>query len=379
MSRSPGARDEVATPVDWRQRARAAWLTAVLCCVCIVVFVATLGTCAWSSGAPGAVLTESFLGLARCKTTLEGFGALSLARVWIDGEWWRVITTGLLHGGWLHLILNVWSLWSVGEWAERAWGAGRTGGLFALGCIGGALASMAWAEAPMVVGASAGVLAIAAALLIGRLFGPVETQARLEPVSPFALSFTLVVMFAVGWVVPVIAQAGHVGGFAAGLAAAWAGMQRGWMRGAVAVVFALGGNELVHIAAWPEARPRFYEIVGYRQLDRGDVDAAADAFARALERNGEDPETLNAAAYGFALAGRRLDEADTWADAALQLEPENPSYLDTKGWIACRRGDVDTGLAWIEKAREAGGDGSWEIEDHARDCATADVSRETLP
>lgn len=366
--------DDGIAPAGWRERVRAAWFSVGLGVACVLVFVATLGSCAWSSDVPGSVIAESFVGLARCKSTLEGFGALSLARVWLDGEWWRVATTGLLHGGWLHLILNVWSLWSVGEWCERAWGPARTAGLFVVGSICGALASMAWAAAPMVVGASAGVLALAGALLLGRTLGPAETQARLAPVSPFALVFTLVVMFAIGWVVPVIAQAGHIGGFVAGVAAAWAGMQRGWMRGAVALVLLLGLNELVHIAAQPDGRPRYGEMIAFREIERGNIDAAVDALELAIAAQPDEPEVLNSLAYALALAGRELDRADELVARALAAEPENPSYLDTQGWIACRRGDAAAGLALIQTAYASGGEGSWEIEEHLETCAGAAVA-----
>ena len=372
--------DDATAPVGWRLRVRAAWFSVALAILCVVAFVATLGSCVATSDAPGSVIVESFLGLSRCKSTLEGFGALSVARVWVDGEWWRVATTGLLHGGWLHLILNVWSLWSVGEWCERAWGAGRTAALFVLGSIAGALASMAWAEATMVVGASAGVLAIAGALLMGRMFGAPETQERLQPVSPFALIFTLVLMFAIGWVVPVIAQAGHVGGFAAGVGATWAAMQRGWMRLAVTVVLVLAFNELAQIAGRPEGRPRYHEFVAYRELDRGDTEAAVAALEVAMRRKPEDPESLNAIAYALALAGAHLDEADAMVAEALEAEPKNASYLDTQGWIACRRGDAVRGEELIREARGiAGSEVSWEIEAHLTTCATASVPRETSP
>jgi membrane associated rhomboid family serine protease len=31
-------------------------------------------------------------------------GGLDLTRVWLDGEWWRVLTTGFLHGS----LASIW-------------------------------------------------------------------------------------------------------------------------------------------------------------------------------------------------------------------------------------------------------------------------------
>lgn len=37
-------------------------------------------------------------------------------------------------------------------------------------------------------------------------------------------------------------------------------------------------------------------------------------------------------------------------DAALDKEPENPSFLDTKGWIYYKLGDHRQALQWIKRA-----------------------------
>ncbi|MFO0634286.1 MAG: rhomboid family intramembrane serine protease [Nannocystaceae bacterium] len=363
----------------WRARVRAAWVTAGIAAVCVLAFLATVGACAASSESPGRVALESLYGMSSCRATLEGAGALSLARVWVDGEWWRIATTGLLHGSWLHLALNIWSLWSVGEWAERAWGHWRSGALFAVSCLAGSLGSLAWAEAPVVVGASAGILGIAGALLVGRIGGDEGTRTRLAGVSPIGLAITLVVLFAIGAIVPVIAQAGHAGGLLGGTATAWAGMQRGWLRGAVALVLAVGGNGVVHIAARPNARAHYHEFVGFRYIDRGEPELALAPLEQALVLAPEDPAISNAVAYGLALAGSDLPRADGLVDQALAAEPDNPNYLDTKGWIACRRGDVAAGLALLQRASEGAEVPVEEIELHLQTCADADVSRETSP
>lgn len=358
----------------WRTRVRAAWLTASIGVICVLAFVGTVAGCAWTSASPGRTAIESLYGLSSCRATMEAAGALAVGRVWVDGEWWRIATTGFLHGSWLHLILNVWSLWSVGEWAERTWGAARTGALFAAGCLGGALGSLAWAEAPVVVGASAGILGLAGALLVARLFGDPATREKLAAVSPIGLGVTLAVLFAIGAIVPVIAQAGHVGGLIAGACAAWAGMQRGFLRGASALVFAVATNEVVHIAARPDARAHYHEFVGFRWIDLDNQAEALPHLERALELAPGDPAVSNAVAYGLALAGQDLDRADVLVDAALADEPDNVNYLDTKGWIACRRGDAAAGLALLERARDGAEIPVQEIEDHLVDCPAAGPS-----
>ncbi len=51
-------------------------------------------------------------------------GALSPASVLQDGQWWRIITSAFLHGGLVHILVNMVSLWSLGrfiEWAMGSW------------------------------------------------------------------------------------------------------------------------------------------------------------------------------------------------------------------------------------------------------------------
>ncbi len=355
---------------------RRAWLPSILICVCIIAFVWTLVDCSYRTGAVGRVLRESLLGLDSCRDTYDNLGALSLARVWVDGEWWRLATTTFLHGSWLHLILNTWSLWSVGIWAQRAWGGMWTLLLFALGAVGGALGSMAWAEAPMVVGASAGVLAIAGALLVGRLFGDAGVRRTLAPISPIGIGVTLGILFLVGAMVPVIAQAGHVGGLVAGLAAAWADLFRGAMRLGIAAAFVVGGWELAHIARRPDGQARYHEFVGFRHLDRGEPEAAIASLEHALEMRPEDPVLANAVAYGYALAGTQLERAGVLVDAALAEDPTNANYLDTKGWVLCRQGDTVAGHALLDEALAAAGAPVTEIEEHLAECARARVLTE---
>jgi membrane associated rhomboid family serine protease len=360
---------------SWRTR----WLSVAIAAACIVLFLVTLGVCAARSDRPGGVLVESFLGLDSCSSTLEDVGALSMGRVWLDHEWWRLGSHALLHGSWLHLAFNLWSLWVVGVWAEAAWGRWRTFGLFVVSAVVGGLASMAWAGAPMVVGASAGVLGIAGGLLLGRLVGRGRTAEILRPISPIVLGTALVLTFALGLVFPVIAQAGHVGGFLAGVAAAWSAMQRGWMRWAIAAVFVFGVVELVEIAKKPDARARYHVFVGFRHIERDEPVEALAAFERALAIDPGDAPLANEVAYRLALEGEQLARADELADVAVAGDPQNANYLDTKGWVLCRRGDAEGGMEWLRKADAASTSAIPEIREHLETCVSAAVTGADVP
>ena len=40
----------------------------------------------------------------------------------LKGEWWRLLTCAFLHIGVIHLLLNMWCLWDLGQLTERLFG-----------------------------------------------------------------------------------------------------------------------------------------------------------------------------------------------------------------------------------------------------------------
>jgi rhomboid protease GluP len=43
----------------------------------------------------------------------------------LAGQWWRLITAGFLHGGWLHILMNSWSLFILVTEVEQFYGTSR--------------------------------------------------------------------------------------------------------------------------------------------------------------------------------------------------------------------------------------------------------------
>src|SRR5512147_1562412 len=60
-----------------------------------------------------------------------------------EGQWWRLLTAGMLHAGLLHLGFNLWALWSAGRFAERIFGNLSYAVLYLLSAIGGSIFSAA--------------------------------------------------------------------------------------------------------------------------------------------------------------------------------------------------------------------------------------------
>lgn len=340
-----------------------------------MVFLASAGLCTAETEAPWWQMAWGM----DCPAALRTVGSAELARLWDQGGWWRVVTTGFVHGSVLHLALNMWSLWSLGPWATRAWGHGRALLCFGVSSVAGVLASIAWAEAPVVVGASAGIFGLAGGLWVSRGWGDDACRTRVELISTRGLGITLAVMIALGFLVPMIAQAGHLGGLAVGLAigAAFGGVGRSRAAyvGALAVGLLLTAS-FAFAARAPTWRANYHAFRGFLLLEGGSSADAVSSLRRALELDGGSAELQNGVAYALAEAGVELDEAERMVEAALVVEPENADYLDTKGWLLCKRGQVQLGLQWIGKASAASGGEVAEIEEHLLRCEGAALPEE---
>ncbi|MBC8343240.1 MAG: tetratricopeptide repeat protein [Bacteroidetes bacterium] len=75
-------------------------------------------------------------------------------------------------------------------------------------------------------------------------------------------------------------------------------------------------------------------------------------FEKALEIDTIDPFVLNNYAYYLSLRKEKLEKAKKMSTKSLEIEPENPAYLDTYGWILYLTGDYTLAKEYIEKALE---------------------------
>ena len=64
----------------------------------------------------------------------------------------------------------------------------------------------------------------------------------------------------------------------------------------------------------------------------------------------EQSAAYNTLGYVLADINIRLDESERLIDQALQIDPENASYVDSLGWLAFRRGDLERARQLIEWA-----------------------------
>lgn len=127
-----------------------------------------------------------------------------------DGEYWRVITSGFLHIGPLHLAFNMYALWIIGREVETVLGRARFVAVYGVSMLGGAAAVMLF-SAPngLTAGASGAVFGLMGALfvLLRRLKLPTGQVVALIAINA-VISFSIQ---GISW-------QGHLGGLVFGAA-----------------------------------------------------------------------------------------------------------------------------------------------------------------
>ena len=129
--------------------------------------------------------------------------------------YWRYLSYGLLHGGWLHFGMNTYVLFDIGRIyeARRHWG--NVLASFVLGTIFGAYITSIFQASDQLtlVGASGGVLGVGGALLADAWLDPQRRDPRL--LNSLLQWVGMIVIFSLA--IPNVSLWGHIGGLVGGL------------------------------------------------------------------------------------------------------------------------------------------------------------------
>jgi rhomboid protease GluP len=125
-----------------------------------------------------------------------------------QGQWWRLITAGFLHGGWMHLLMNSWVLYALGAQVEETYGTARFLVIYFASTLAGFVLSAGLGH--LSVGASAGTYGLIGAMIA---FGIQQRSAELRRYFATWAAYGLVLSL-----LPGIDLAAHIGGLAGGFA-----------------------------------------------------------------------------------------------------------------------------------------------------------------
>ena len=150
-----------------------------------------------------------------------GFEAVDLGR-----SWWTIATYMFVHGGWLHLGLNMYTLYLFGPRIERAWSAGEFARYYVLCGLGGWFAHLLFAPRnSLLFGASAAMFGV---MLAYAMRWP-DDEIYLFGVMPLRVKWTVGMMTAINLIAGMagtqvvgtdrltgVTYLAHLGGLAAG-------------------------------------------------------------------------------------------------------------------------------------------------------------------
>jgi rhomboid protease GluP len=157
-------------------------------------------------------LWERFSGVLTSDPSMVDHGALVGALV-EQGQWWRIVTSAFLHGNELHIVFNMIALWQVGSYVEMIYGTPRMAVIYAISMLGGGLLITLWTPADPTIGASGAIFGLFGALVVaGMRLGQPGRQLLQQSVGIIVLNLII------GFTLPGISNAGHIGGLVAGFA-----------------------------------------------------------------------------------------------------------------------------------------------------------------
>jgi membrane associated rhomboid family serine protease len=131
-----------------------------------------------------------------------------------DHEYWRLVTSGFLHAGLIHIGFNMYLLYILGTLLEPAIGRARFAILYFTSLLGGSLGMLLLQPDSLTVGASGAVFGLMGGAVVtmrARGFDPMASG------IPALIALNLLITF----VIPGISIGGHLGGLVAGVVAAY--------------------------------------------------------------------------------------------------------------------------------------------------------------
>ncbi|MFI7004147.1 rhomboid family intramembrane serine protease [Nocardia sp. NPDC050175] len=124
-----------------------------------------------------------------------------------DGQWFRLIGSGFLHYGPIHLLLNMFALYMIGRDTELVLGRLRYLAVYLVSLLGGSAAVMVFSQDTATAGASGAVYG---------LFGAITVILIRLRQNPNQMLILIGINVFISFSLPGISLWGHLGGLAAG-------------------------------------------------------------------------------------------------------------------------------------------------------------------
>ncbi|MFT5183499.1 MAG: tetratricopeptide (TPR) repeat protein [Flavobacteriales bacterium] len=117
----------------------------------------------------------------------------------------------------------------------------------------------------------------------------------------------------------------------------------------------------------PGLESQFFASLGDIYHKMGEHSKSDNSYEEALRINPDNVFVLNNYAYYLSMRKENLPRAVVMAKHANEIQPGQPSFQDTYGWVLFQTGKFEEALNWIQASMDAGGDQSPEVVEHFGD------------
>jgi rhomboid protease GluP len=177
----------------------------------------------------GAPFTTAVIGICWLVFALDAFsphtsglGSLMIAGAIIppavlQGQWYRLVTSGFLHFNLMHILFNSYALFQAGVFVEYVYGTSRYAVIYLVALVGGGIAAYFSTIGTMQVtaGASGAIMGVFGAMaVLAFKLPPLRRELFQAAILPIALTLGY------GFFNTGISNAGHIGGLITGVIAA---------------------------------------------------------------------------------------------------------------------------------------------------------------
>ena len=134
------------------------------------------------------------------------------------GEWWLLLSYGFMHGGWPHVLINMYALLQAGAFVEYCYGTPRYAIIYLVALFtGGIAAYLATMHSDIpTVGASGAIMGVFGAMAVLAFKLPGLRRELLQ-----AAIIPIVLTLGYGLLNPYVSNSGHVGGLIGGVIVAF--------------------------------------------------------------------------------------------------------------------------------------------------------------
>lgn len=286
--------------------------------------------------------------------TLIKFGAKFNPLI-LEGEWWRFFTPIFLHIGIIHLLLNTLALYYLGTAVERIYGNTRFLFVYLFAGFAGSLASFVYTPS-ISAGASGAIFGCFGALLFVGIAYP-KLFLRTMGMNILVL---IGVNLTIGFAIPGIDNAGHIGGLIGGfLAAAIVHLPKHVKPLPRIIGLLLAGTITFYMLDYGYNNENPYTRISEAEtlLQNGEYDKAHDILLPLEEQKEEYPEVLFYLSFIDIKKGR-LEDAESRLVDVTSLQPDFHEAHYNLALVYLELKKTEKALVSIERAIEIEEDGA---------------------